>query len=198
MNLIGERVLLRPWRESDLAPFAALNADPRVMTFMPGRLTRADSDRLALRIARHFRQHGFGLWAVELMGEAPFIGCVGLAVPGFQAPFTPCVEIGWRLAHDHWGRGYAGEAARVALGVGFGDFGLERIVSFTTRDNKRSRQVMERLGMTHSLAEDFDHPALPTGHPLRPHVLYRLGREEWRFHTGEVSDDALAKRPRHG
>jgi len=184
MNLAGERVLLRPWRESDLAPFAALNADPRVMTFMPGCLARADSDRLALRIARHFDRHGFGLWAVELTGEAPFIGCVGLAVPSFQAHFTPCVEIGWRLARDYWGRGYASEAARIALAVGFGDFGLERLVSFTTRDNQPSRRMMERLAMRHAPSEDFDHPALPAGHPLRPHVLYRLSSEEWRGHAG--------------
>jgi len=190
MNLAGERVLLRPWREEDLAPFAALNADPRVMTFMAGCLTRADSDRLAMRIARHFDRHGFGLWAVELMGVAPFIGCVGLAVPSFHASFTPCIEIGWRLARDYWGRGYAREAARVALAVGFEDFGLERIVSFTARDNRRSRRLMERLGMSHSADEDFGHPALPEGHPLRPHVLYWLGRAEWRALTTGLPEPA--------
>jgi RimJ/RimL family protein N-acetyltransferase len=150
------------------------------MEFFPGPLDRAESDALAGRIRDHLARHGFGLWAVEARGVADFIGFVGLSVPSFQAPFTPCVEIGWRLAHEHWGRGYATEAARAALAFGFRDLALEEIVSFTVPMNRRSRRVMERLGMTRSAADDFEHPALPEGHALRPHVLYRLRRGDWR------------------
>ena len=170
----GDRVRLRRWREADRAPFAALNADPRVMEFFPSRPDRRQSDALVDRFEAHFAEHGFGLWAVELPGVAPFIGFVGLAVPGFTAHFTPCVEVGWRLARDHWGKGYATEAARQVLAHGFGRLGLPAVVSFTAVANRRSRAVMERLGMQHDAAEDFDHPAIDAGHPLRRHVLYRL------------------------
>lgn len=168
------RLLLRPWRDGDLAPFAAMGTDPRVMEFLPKRLTRSESDALAARIRGHFDTHGYGLWAVEIPGSAEFIGFVGLSIPTFEAPFTPCVEIGWRLAADHWGQGYATEAAREALDFGFQRLGLAEIVSFTVPANRRSRAVMERLGMTYSRADDFDHPLLPEGHPLRRHVLYRI------------------------
>jgi len=174
------RLLLRGWRETDLAPFAALNADVRVMEFLPRPLDRAESDALAARIDAHFAGHGFGLWAVEIPGHAGFIGFVGLSVPAFEAPFMPAVEIGWRFAHEHWGGGYATEAARAALAFGFRDLGLKEVVSFTVPANWRSRRVMERLHMRHSLADDFDHPSLPAGHRLRPHVLYRLTGAEWR------------------
>lgn len=167
------RLALRPWRDEDLAPFAAMNADPRVMEFFPRPLDRAESDAAVARIRDHFARHGFGLWAVEVPGVANFIGFVGLAIPRFEAPFTPCVEIGWRLAREHWGRGYATEAARTVLEYGFRDLALQEIVSFTATANLRSRAVMERIGMTRSSEDDFDHPALPEGHPLRRHVLYR-------------------------
>ena len=170
------RLRLRSWRDQDLAPFAAMNADPRVMEFQPNVLTRAESDERVARINRHFDRHGFGLWAVEVVGLTPFAGFVGLAVPAFDAPFTPCVEIGWRLAAEHWGRGYATEAARAALAFAFNRLGLGEVVSFTVPANLRSWRVMERLGMTRSEADDFDHPNLPEGHPLRRHVLYRLRR----------------------
>ena len=173
------RLRLRPWHNGDLPAFAALNADPRVMEHFPERLDRPASDALAARIRAHFAAHGFGFWAVEVPGGASFIGFVGLAVPGFQAPFTPCVEIGWRLAAAHWGRGYATEAAAAALAYGFARRGLEEIVSFTATTNLRSQRVMTRLGMTRSPADDFEHPSLPAGHPLRPHVLYRLPRAAW-------------------
>jgi RimJ/RimL family protein N-acetyltransferase len=170
------RLQLRPWRDEDLAPFAELNADPRVMEFFPRTLDRTESDAMVARIRGHFARHGFGLWAVEVPGVAEFIGFVGLAVPRFEAHFTPCVEIGWRLAREHWGRGYATEAARAVLEFGFRDLALQEIVSFTAATNLRSRAVMERIGMTRSPDDDFDHPALPEGHPLRPHVLYRASR----------------------
>ena len=126
------------------------------------------------RIARHIDEHGWGLWAVEIPGVAPFAGYIGLAAPRFDAHFTPCVEIGWRLAHEHWGHGYASEGARAALAFGFAALKLHEIVSFTVPANLRSRRVMERLGMTHDPADDFDHPGLPVEHPLRRHVLYRI------------------------
>jgi RimJ/RimL family protein N-acetyltransferase len=173
------RLLLRDWRDEDLAPFAAMNADPVVMEFFPKPLDRAESDAAVARIRDHFASRGFGLWAVEVPGVADFIGFVGLAVPRFEAHFTPCVEIGWRLARSHWGRGYATEAARATLAFGFRDLALDEIVSFTTTANLRSRAVMERIGMTRSADDDFDHPALPEGHPLRRHVLYRIGQERY-------------------
>jgi RimJ/RimL family protein N-acetyltransferase len=168
-----DRLLLRQWRESDLAPWAALSADPEVMRYFPSTHTREDSESLARLFAAGIAERGWGLWAVEVVGGAPFIGFVGLNVPGFEAHFTPAVEVGWRLAREHWGHGYATEGARAAVAFGFDELGLEEIVSFTTEGNARSRRVMERLGMTHDPADDFDHPALPDW-PLRRHVLYRL------------------------
>ena len=171
----GERVLLRGWRPDDLEPFAELNADPRVMEHFPKPLTREESDAFVReRILPQFSARGFGLWAVEVPGEAPFIGFVGLMEQTFAAPFTPCVEVGWRLAQPHWGRGYATEAARLALAHGFDAAGLEEIVSFTAVGNRPSIAVMERLGMRYD--GEFDHPRLPEGHRLRRHVLYRLAR----------------------
>ncbi len=167
------RLRLRLWRPEDRAAFAALNADPRVVEFLPGPLSRAESDAVADRIAAHFAEHGFGLWAVEIPGVASFAGFIGLARPRFTAPFTPCVEIGWRLAAEHWGRGYATEGARAALAFGLERLGLAEIVSLTVPENQRSRRVMEKLGLTRDPAEDFDHPLLPEGHLLRRHVLYR-------------------------
>lgn len=168
------RLLLRQWRTEDHAPFAAMNADPRVMEHFPNLLAREESDARADAIEQHWLERGFGLWAVEVPGVAPFIGFVGLSVPRFEAAFTPCVEIGWRLAADYWGQGYATEGARAAVEFGFGPLGLKEIVSFTVPANLRSRRVMEKLGMTRDPAEDFEHPLLAAGHPLRRHVLYRL------------------------
>ncbi len=137
-----------------------------------------ESDWLFERIKEHFRKHGFGLFAAQLREEQSFIGFVGLAAPSFEAHFTPCVEIGWRLAADYWGRGLATEAARAVVKYAFEDLGLDELVSFTVPGNVRSRRVMEKIGMTHDASEDFDHPNLPEGHPLRPHVLYRLRRNK--------------------
>lgn len=177
-RLTTERLLLRRWREEDREPFRRLNADPRVMEFLPA-MAPAASDRALLRFERHFERHGFGLWAAELRENGALLGFVGLSAPQFEAPFMPAVEIGWRLAADYWGRGLATEGAREALRYGFEEAGLERIVSFTVPANLRSRRVMEKLGMTHDPQGDFDHPNLPPGHPLRRHVLYRLERQEW-------------------
>lgn len=187
-----QRLRLRAWRDEDLEPFAALNADPRVMEHFPKTLNRAESDARAARIRDHFAQHGFGYWAVEAVREANFIGFVGLEVPRFQAHFTPCVEIGWRLAYEHWGKGYATEAARAALEFGFFKLGLNEIVSSTVPANRRSWSVMERLGMKRSPSDDFDHPALPEGHPLRKHVLYRIQRPP-QIGAGELARSVVVK-----
>jgi RimJ/RimL family protein N-acetyltransferase len=165
---------LRPWRDDDRAPFAALNADPLVMRHFPAPLSRAESDALADRLAHQLEDRAFGLWAVEIVDVSPFAGYVGLNVPSFEAPFTPCVELGWRLARAWWNRGYATEGARAAAAYAFATLHLPELVSFTVPDNLASRRVMEKLGMVRDPAEDFDHPGLPAGHPLRPHVLYRL------------------------
>jgi ribosomal-protein-alanine N-acetyltransferase len=154
------------------------------MEHFPGTMTRAESDAHVDAIVEHFAARGYGLWAVEVPGEAEFIGFVGLSVPRFQAHFTPAVEVGWRLATFAWGRGYATEAAREALRFGFEEAGLAEIVSFTAPVNERSRAVMRRIGMTHDPAGDFDHPALPPGHRLRRHVLYRLSSPDWRAGQG--------------
>jgi RimJ/RimL family protein N-acetyltransferase len=173
------RLLMRGWQEADREPFAALNADPEVMEYFPATLTREESDAFADRIAAQLEEQDHGLWALEVKATGEFIGYAGLANPSFEASFTPCTEVGWRLARDAWGHGYATEAARAALRVGFGKLGLAEVVSFTAVGNARSRAVMARLGMSHDPAEDFDHPSLPAGHPLRRHVLYRLTRQEW-------------------
>jgi ribosomal-protein-alanine N-acetyltransferase len=174
MALVTERLVLRHWRDADREPFAALNADPRVMEFFPSVLDRTESDAFADRIEVHFAQTGFGLWAVELPGFVSFIGFIGLSIPRFQAHFTPCVEIGWRLAHAYWGKGYASEGGRRVLTYGFRLLRLPEIASFPARQNFRSRAVIERIGLRRDPSGDFDHPALPEGHWLRPHVLYRI------------------------
>ena len=173
------RLRLRGWRESDLEPFAALNADPEVMRHFPATLTREQSDALVDAVQEGFAKRGFGLWALEIRAEGHFAGFVGLQAPHFPAPFMPCVEVGWRLAREHWGCGFAPEAARAALAHGFDAAGLDEIVSFTTRDNTASRRVMEKLGMSRNPAEDFDHPSVKKESRLRRHVLYRLHRNEF-------------------
>jgi ribosomal-protein-alanine N-acetyltransferase len=168
------RLTLRRWRSDDLAPFAELNADPEVMEHLLSVLTREESDAFVTRIEAEFDECGFGLWAVEVADGAPFIGYVGLHRAPFEASFTPAVEVGWRLAREHWGHGYATEAARAAVRYGLEEAGLDEIVSFTTPANVRSWKVMERLGMTRDPRSDFEHPNVPIGHHLRPHVLYRF------------------------
>jgi len=168
---------LRRWRPEDLEPFAALNADPEVTEHFPSTLSRDQTAEAVAWIERHYQKHGYGVWAVEVPGQAPFIGFIGLSVPSFETSFTPCVEIGWRLAPPWWGKGLATEGARAALAFGFERLGLSEIVSFTVPGNVRSRRVMEKLGMRYS--EDFAHPRIDPQHPLCRHMLYRLSRAEW-------------------
>lgn len=170
--------MLRRWRDADRAPFAELNADPMVMEHFVAPLDRAASDAFVERIESAFDRDGYGLWALERRDTGQFIGFTGLNPVTFPAAFAPAVEIGWRLARDAWGAGYASEAARAALSYGFDVAGLDEIVSFTAVSNQRSQQVMRRIGMTHDLAGDFEHPNVPEGHRVRPHVLYRIRRSE--------------------
>jgi RimJ/RimL family protein N-acetyltransferase len=173
MTLATERLILRAWREEDREPFARMNSDPAVMEFFPALLTREESDALMDRAEAHFAAQGFGPWAAELRGTGEFIGFIGLSIPRFEAHFTPCVEIGWRLAAAHWGRGLATEGALAVAEYGLGELELKELVSFTSVGNVRSRRVMEKIGMRHDAADDFDHPGLPEGHWLRRHVLFR-------------------------
>jgi ribosomal-protein-alanine N-acetyltransferase len=176
-TLKTERLILRPWRADDFDAFAAMSADPEVMEFLMAPVDRAASDANAERLKAHIETHGFGFWALEIPGVAPFIGFTGLIHVSFDAPFVPAVEIGWRLARAHWGKGYAVEAAKASLEHGFGPLGLEEIVALTVPANIRSQQVMRRIGMTRNEADDFDHPRVPDGHPLKRHVLYRVKRD---------------------
>jgi len=175
--------MLRRWRDSDREPFARLNADPEVMRYFARPLDRAESDALIDRIEARFDERGYGLWVVERRADGTFLGFTGLAYQDFEAPFTPCVEVGWRLDSFAWGNGYATEAARAAIRFGFELARLDEIVSFTTESHMASRRVMERLGMHRDPHDDFDYPNLPAGHPLRRHVLYRLSRDEYKSTT---------------
>ena len=174
-----ERLLLRGWTDDDREPFAAINADGAVMRYLPERLGREQSDAMLDRLDAALRERGWGLWALERIDTHRLIGFTGLAVPRPDLPFQPCVEVGWRLARSAWGHGFATEAAGEALRVAFDEVGLDEVVSFTTVANAPSRAVMERLGMKRDPAGDFEHPALEPGHPLRPHVLYRLLADDW-------------------
>ncbi len=180
-RLATPRLRLRQWTAADRESFAALNADPEVMRHFPAPLTRAQSDAMAARIEALIAGRGWGFWAADSLedGVPRFMGFVGLHTPAPDLPFSPCVEIGWRLARPFWGRGLATEAARLALRAGFEELDLEEIVSFTAVGNQRSRAVMRRLGMRECPHEAFDHPALPAGHPLRTHCLYRLARADY-------------------
>jgi RimJ/RimL family protein N-acetyltransferase len=169
-----DRLLLRQWRESDRAPWAAMNADPAVREHFPGLLTRQQSDEALDRMAAQLDERGWGLWAVDRDGA--FLGFTGLLPVDAALPFAPAVEIGWRFARDAWGHGYATEAARAVVAFAFDELGLKELVSMTATSNTRSMAVMERLGMTRDASDDFEHPAVPEGHPVRPHVLYRLRR----------------------
>ena len=177
-ELDTERLVLRQWRAADRVPFAALNADPEVMRHFPRTMTREASDRLAGLIEADLERQGWGLWALEERATGRFLGFTGLARPAFEAPFTPAVEIGWRLARAAWGHGFATEAARAAASFAFAELGLEELVAYTAEGNARSRAVMRRLGMRHDAGGDFDHPHVVHGE-LRRHVLYRLTASQW-------------------
>lgn len=178
-DLHTDRLILRHWLPEDRAPFASLNDDPAVMEHFPNHLTRAQSDAMVERITTFLDEHGWGLWAVEVRATGEFIGFTGLSVPRFEEHFTPCVEVGWRLARSSWGQGYATEAARASVAHGFGPVGLDEIVAMVVPDNARSQGVMRKLGMTRDEGADFDHPLIPEGSPVRRHRLYRLGRDAW-------------------
>ncbi|MFY9725729.1 MAG: GNAT family N-acetyltransferase, partial [Bryobacteraceae bacterium] len=181
MTLLStSRLLLRRWRAEDREPFYGINSDPRVMEYFPACLTRAESDAAIDRMEAHFEQHGFGLWAAEVLATGELAGFIGLSRPQFTAHFTPCVEIGWRLGTRFWGRGLATEGAREIMRFGFEQARLSEIVSFTVARNLRSIRVMEKLGMRRDPADDFDHPLIAAGHPLRRHVLYRLRAVEYQ------------------
>lgn len=179
-ELRTDRLLLRAWREEDRGSFAAMNADPVVMEHFVATYDRARSDAAVDRIRERWAADGYGLWALERIDTGELIGYSGLSPAEFEAPFTPAVEVGWRLAPGHWGHGFATEAARASLRFGFETVGLPEIVSFTAVGNVRSRRVMERIGLRRDPTGDFEHPAVPVGHPVRPHVFYRLSREQWR------------------
>ncbi|VEJ52721.1 GNAT family N-acetyltransferase [Pragia fontium] len=173
-----ERLFLRQWKESDRQHFAAMSADPEVMEFFLAPLNDAESNAMVDRCQGLIAERGWGFWAVELKQSGQFIGLVGLHIPTAELPFSPCVEIGWRLAKPFWGQGYATEAAQGALRVGFERLGLEEIVAFTAVINQRSQAVMKKLGMQPA-ADNFDHPAVKAGHPLRRHCLYTLSKSQW-------------------
>jgi RimJ/RimL family protein N-acetyltransferase len=183
-ELKTDRLLLRQWTDADREPYAALNADPVVMAHFPAPMTREMSDAMVDRLAADLDERGFGLWALEVLQTRQFIGFTGLSVPSFEAHFTPAVEIGWRLSKDAWGNGYASEAAQASLAHAFGPAGLDEVVSFTATTNKASQRVMQRIGMNHDEADDFDHPRLEPGHRLERHVLYRIVRSQWTAAQG--------------
>lgn len=174
-----ERLILRPWRPEDFKIFAQMNADPRVREYFPSLLSKEESDEMAMKFLTDIEERDWGLWAVSIIGGTDFIGFVGLNPVPFEAHFTPAVEIGWRLAVEFWGKGYATEGAYAALNYGFKELNLEEIISFTVPANQRSRHVMEKIKMTHNEKDNFEHPKLPAGHPMSLHVLYRMKREDW-------------------
>jgi ribosomal-protein-alanine N-acetyltransferase len=173
-ELSTDRLTLRRWRPEDRAPFASMNADVRVMEHFPAALERATSDALVDRIEHSFDERGYGLWALERRSDGAFLGFTGLLDVGFEVPFAPALEVGWRLDAAAWGQGYATEAARASLAHAFDEVGVDEVVSFTAVVNERSQRVMQRLGMSHDPADDFDHPLIEPGHRLNRHVLYRV------------------------
>jgi RimJ/RimL family protein N-acetyltransferase len=179
IELETPRLVLRTWRESDREPYAALNQDPRVMEHFPGLIPRERSEALVDGCIAAFASRGWGNWALERRDTGEFIGFTGLSIPRADLPFSPCVEVGWRLAHAHWGFGFASEAALAALRVGFEQIGLGEIVSMTALTNLRSQAVMRRIGLVDT-GFTFEHPGVPEGHPVRPHCLFKLGAQQWR------------------
>lgn len=179
IGLSTPRLILRPWRDEDADAFAAMFDDPAVMEFLLPAKDRAAIDAIIGRVRKHFDEHGFGWWAAELKATHAFIGFIGLSNIPFEAHFTPAVEVGWRLASAYWGQGYATEGAKASLDAGFAQLGLGEIVSLTVPANRRSWRVMQRIGMKRDPADDFDHPRVPDGSPMKRHVLYRISRARW-------------------
>ena len=182
MEIVGlqtNRLKLRQWKDSDLITFAKLSADPEVMRFYPSTLNKNESDDLACKIKGLIAKRGWGFWAIEELKTEKFIGFVGLHEPTYDLPVTPCVEIGWRLAKEYWGKGYATEASNISLDFAFNKLNLDKIYSFTSVANIKSRAVMERIGMV-NINKNFEHPNIPKGHVLREHVLYRITQDEWQ------------------
>jgi RimJ/RimL family protein N-acetyltransferase len=188
-HLETARLRLRRWTTRDLAEFAAINADSEVNRHLLGPLDHDTSRAIMQRIEAHFSVHGFGLWAIERRDDGALLGYAGLQVVPFDAPFTPAIEIGWRMARTAWGQGYATEAARAAIDDGFERLNVDGIVAFTVPDNTRSEALMQRLGMQRDLDGDFEHPRLPPRHPLRPHRLYRLTRSDWQQARAAAAPD---------
>ena len=178
-RLQSERLILRAWQDRDRAPYFELASDPVVMQHLTLLATREASDAWIDRHRGQLAEHGFAYWAVELRATSRLVGAVGLSRVNYDAHFTPAIGVGWRLAQPYWGHGYASEAAHTALEHGFEELGLEEIVAVTIPANIRSQQVMRRLGMTYSPADDFDHPRLPEGHPRRRCMLCRMTRRDW-------------------
>ncbi|KTD25721.1 acetyltransferase [Legionella lansingensis] len=192
MNILStERIVIREWQDSDLLPFALMNADSKVMKYFPARLTEQETRAMVERIQAHIQRHGFGLWAAELKATKEFIGFIGLNVPSFTAHFTPCVEIGWRLARSFWGQGLATEGGKAVLDYAFDKLHVQEIVSFTSERNKRSQRVMQKIGLSHDKKDDFHHPNLPIEHPLSWHVLYRLLQKDWQTRQSSMTNDVL-------
>jgi len=178
VSLESDRILLRPWKPSDLQPFAIMNADEDVMRYYPATLSHEESNDFAKRIEERFNKNGWGFWVLEHKATGQFMGFTGLNIPGYNLPCNPCIEIGWRLARSFWGEGYATEAATACLDFAFSNIQTDRIVSFASVVNERSWQVMERLGMWNT-KQNFDHPVIPEGHELAEHVLYEIDRKSW-------------------
>ncbi len=174
-----DRLILRPWVASDIEPFATMGADPKVMAFFPALYTHEQAADWLIFTNQSLAKSGFTFWAIEIPGVTPFAGFTGLLEDSFEAPFTPCVQIGWRLAHKYWGQGYVSEAAKASLEYGFVNCELDEIVAYAVPGNTRSFKVMERIGMHHDIHGDFNHPHLEKGHTLERHVLYRLSKSDW-------------------
>ncbi|MBJ9977882.1 GNAT family N-acetyltransferase [Pseudomonas sp. S75] len=179
LTLQSARLILRQWQDDDLPAFAEMCADPQVMRYFPAPLSRLECAALIGRVRGHFNEYGYGLWALERMDSGAFIGLTGLLNVNFEAPFAPAVEVGWRLARRHWGQGFASEAAWTCLRCAFAQLHLDEVVSFASQHNVPSQKVMQAIGMVQDLAGTFEHPRLPPGHALRPHVLYRIDRARW-------------------
>lgn len=190
MIIKTKRLILRPWQDADLEPFARINADPRVMEFFPSVKTFKESASEYEAILEHFKKHGYGWWAVSEINNPNFIGFIGLRYLDFSAAFTPAIEVAWRLAYEYWGRGYATEGAKASLQYGFEILNFSEIISFTSTINFRSQAVMERIGMHHNPKDDFDNPKLSQEHRLCRHVLYRISKTDWKKKTEMNRDPA--------